>query len=347
MTYNENRCVLREILWELSSKYFRVPYCLLYSNCPSYHKVQRHKVNLPAVILEKMIASKDLQESLPYGSLLTLIFKKFSVDLSGEMFVGNKEKIGIFTLKRSKYSLVGKKQNLWYKSSVPECEHEIFPDESLVSLLSNEAPASEVQHEPPSIQIRSEDSFPVQEDVPPSIPVLDAPEDTINDVLRDLRGKKVISEDIPTSSPHDHLFEEREPHHSPSQFETRPRSQGESSNSLNDILDLVRSQHENMSVLHMQVVLLDAKFDGLSDEVKQIEDLLLQLVCQPGTSRPSGPASSQQQEETVPTQEQEHQAESHDPVPEDPVLEQSVEKEPENLIVQQPMSVEFQQQKDE
>ncbi|MQL68821.1 hypothetical protein Taro_001092 [Colocasia esculenta] len=90
----------------------------------------------------------------------------------------------------------------------------------------------------------------------------------------------------------------------------------------------------------------DAKFDGLSDEVKQIKDLLLQLVCQPGTSRPSRPASSQQQEETVPAQEQEHQAEPQVPVPKEPVLDQSV-KEPEVQAKEQPISVESQQQLDE
>ncbi|MQL75960.1 hypothetical protein Taro_008349 [Colocasia esculenta] len=71
--------------------------------------IQRHRVNLPAVILERMIAAKDLQESLPYGSLLTMIFKKLSVDLSGDVPVSTKEKMGLITLRRSHYSLVGKK----------------------------------------------------------------------------------------------------------------------------------------------------------------------------------------------------------------------------------------------
>ncbi|MQL85538.1 hypothetical protein Taro_018058 [Colocasia esculenta] len=96
--------------------------------------IQRHRVNLPAVILERMIAAKDLQESLPYGSLLTMIFKKLSVDLSGDVPMSTKEKIGLITLRRSHYSLVGKKQNLWYKDSLPECEHEVYPDEPLSKL---------------------------------------------------------------------------------------------------------------------------------------------------------------------------------------------------------------------
>ncbi|MQL95725.1 hypothetical protein Taro_028391 [Colocasia esculenta] len=97
-----------------------------------------------------------------------------------------------------------------------------------------------------------------------SLPVPDAPEETINEVLRDIRGKGITSDDIPEAT----FFEEREHHFSPSQFETRPRSQGESSNSLNAILDLLSKQQETLSVLQMQVEFIDVKFDSLSDEVK-------------------------------------------------------------------------------
>ncbi|MQM03072.1 hypothetical protein Taro_035843 [Colocasia esculenta] len=263
--------------------------------------------------------------------------QSFSVDLSGELLIGKKEKISIFTLRRSHYSLVGKKQNLWFKDTVPECEHEVFPDEPLISL-----PTQVVSEriEAPEVLARSEAQaqIPHQEDQIQdfsSHPVQDTSEDTINEVLRDLRGKGVASKDVHASTPMEHHFEERETHFSPSQFETRPRFQGESSNSINTILDLVRSQHENLSVLHMQVELLDVKFDSLSDE----------LVCQQGTSRPSGPASSQQQEEEAPAQDQENQVEPQVPTPEDLVIKQSVvvQEGPEIQAEQQPISVESQQ----
>ncbi|MQL95517.1 hypothetical protein Taro_028177, partial [Colocasia esculenta] len=92
--------------------------------------IQRHRVNLPSVILEKMVASRNLQESLPYGPLLTLIFKIFSVHLSGEISVGVKVKIELSTLRRSHYHLESKAQNLWVKDFVPQCTHEIFPNEA-------------------------------------------------------------------------------------------------------------------------------------------------------------------------------------------------------------------------
>ncbi|MQL90941.1 hypothetical protein Taro_023542, partial [Colocasia esculenta] len=276
--------------------------------------IQRHRVNLTAVILERMIAVKDLQESLPYGSLLTMIFKKLSVDLSGNVPMSTKEKIGLITLRRSHYSLVGKKQNLWYKDSVPECEHEVYPDELLVSLLTQNIPASSIQIEAPAVpaipdvvqppepfveqvaqlvippEVPSEDA---QLPASSSLPKQDAPSETVHEVLRNLRGKRILSEDVPVS-PMEHIFKKREPSYSPSQFETRPRSQGESSSSLSTILELVRTQQENLSVLHMQVEVIDVKFDSLADEVKQIKDLMLQFVCQQGTPRPAGPAPSQQ-----------------------------------------------------
>ncbi|MQL73346.1 hypothetical protein Taro_005699 [Colocasia esculenta] len=99
----------------------------------------------------------------------------------------------------------------------------------------------------------------------------------------------------------------------------------------------------------MQVEILDVKFDSLSDEVKQIKDHLLQLVCQQGTSRPSGPASLQQQEEEAPAQDQDNQVKPQVPTPEDPVIKQSVvvEEGPEIQAEKQPISVESQQQEDE
>ncbi|MQL70360.1 hypothetical protein Taro_002682 [Colocasia esculenta] len=206
---------------------------------------KRHRVNLPAVILERMIAAKDLQESLPYGSLLTMIFKKHSVDLSEDVPMSTKEKIGLITLRRSHYSLVGKKQNLWYKDSVPECEHEVYPDEPLVSLLTQDIPASSIQIKAPPVpaipNVFVQPPEPIVEQVaqpviPPevpsedaqlpassSLPEQDAPSETVHEVLRDLRGKGILSEDVHVS-PMEHIFEEREPSYSPSQFETRPRS---------------------------------------------------------------------------------------------------------------------------
>ncbi|MQL71400.1 hypothetical protein Taro_003722, partial [Colocasia esculenta] len=326
--------------------------------------IQRHRVNLPAVILERMIAVKDLQESLPYGSLLTMIFKKLSVDLSGDVPMSTKEKFGLITLRRSHYSLVGKKQNLWYKDSVPECEHEVYPDEPLVSLLTQNIPTSSIQIEAPAVpaipDVFVQPPEPIVEQVaqsviPPevpsedaqlpassSLPEQDAPSETVHEVLRDLRGKGILSEDVPVSLM-EHIFEEREPSYSPSQFETRPRSQGESSSSLSTILELVRTQQENLSVLHMQVKVIDVKFDSLADEVKHIKDLMLQFVCQQGTPKPAGPAPSQQQEEVPSTQEPQHQDQTQEKLPENQELEQTVEKDQEIQADQQHMSDEIQQ----
>ncbi|MQM13137.1 hypothetical protein Taro_046060, partial [Colocasia esculenta] len=199
--------------------------------------IQRHRVNLPAVILERMIAAKDLQEYLPYGSFLTMIFKKLSMDMSGDVPVSSKEKIGLITLIRSHYSLVGKKKNLWYKDSVPECEHDVYPDEPLVSLLTQDIPASSTQIKAPAVPAIS-DVFvqppePIVEQVsqpvippevpsadtqlpaPSSLPEQDAPSETVHEVLRDLRGKGILSEDVHVS-PMEHIFEERETTYSPS-----------------------------------------------------------------------------------------------------------------------------------
>ncbi|MQM19670.1 hypothetical protein Taro_052678 [Colocasia esculenta] len=201
--------------------------------------------------------------------------------------MSTKEKIGLITLRRSHYSLVGKKQNLWYKDSVLECEHEVYPDEPLVSLLTQDIPASSIQIIAPPVpaipDVFVQPPEPIVEQVvqpviPPevpsedaqlpassSLPEQDAPSETVHEVLRDLKGKEILSEDVPIS-PMEHIFEEREPSYSPSQFETRPRSQGESSSSLSTILELVRTQQENLSVLHMQVEVIDVKFDNLADE---------------------------------------------------------------------------------
>ncbi|MQM14317.1 hypothetical protein Taro_047247, partial [Colocasia esculenta] len=322
--------------------------------------IQRHRVNLPAVILERMIAAKDLQESLPYGSLLTMIFKKLSVDLSGDVPMSTKEKIGLITLRRSHYSLVGKMQNLWYKDSVPECEHEVYPDEPLVSLLTQDIPASSIQIKAPPVpaipDVFVQPPEPIIEQaaqpvIPPEVPSEDAqlpasslpeqeaPSETVHEVLRDLRGKGILSEDVPM----EHIFEEREPSYSPSQFETRPRSHGESSSSLSTILELVRTQQENLSVLHMQVEVIDVKFDSLADEVKQIKDLMLQFVCQQGTPRSAGPAPSQQQEEVPSAQEPQHQDQTQEKLYENQELEQTVEKDQEIQADQQHLSDEIQQ----
>ncbi|MQM11516.1 hypothetical protein Taro_044423 [Colocasia esculenta] len=204
--------------------------------------------------------AKDLQK--PSAKPHPLEKKKFSVDLSGDVPVSTKEKIGLITLRRSHYSLVGKKQNLWYKDSVPECEHEVYPDEPLVSLLTQDIPTSSIQIEAPIVpaipDVFVQPPEPLVEQVaqpvfPPevpsedaqlpassSLPEQDAPSETVHEVLRDLRGKGILFEDVPVS-PMEHIFEEREPSYSPSQFETRPRSQGESSSSLSTILELVRT----------------------------------------------------------------------------------------------------------
>ncbi|MQL85074.1 hypothetical protein Taro_017586 [Colocasia esculenta] len=57
-----------------------------------------------------------------------------SLKASTDVPMSTKEKFGLITLRRSHYSLVGKKQNLWYKDSIPECEHEVYPDEPLSKL---------------------------------------------------------------------------------------------------------------------------------------------------------------------------------------------------------------------
>ncbi|MQM14633.1 hypothetical protein Taro_047567 [Colocasia esculenta] len=67
-------------------------------------------------------------------------------------------------------------------------------------------PALEERLEAPVVQIRSEAlvQIPEQEDQfnnVSSLPVQDAPEDTISEVLRDLQGKGVASEDVPAFTP--------------------------------------------------------------------------------------------------------------------------------------------------
>ncbi|MQM20280.1 hypothetical protein Taro_053298 [Colocasia esculenta] len=203
----------------------------------------RHKVNLPAVILKKMIASKNLQESLPYGPLLSLIFKRFSVDLSEEIPTGVKEKIGLSTLRRSHYILEDKAHNLWVKETIPQCTHVVFPDEALdlspVPTSQQEEEAREEDRMEATVQDhqelqqveeqqgtqQEEEQF-QQQQVPVSSPGQDAPEETISQVLRDLRGKGVAQgqDDIPRSTPKVQEFEEVHHHFSLSQFETRPRS---------------------------------------------------------------------------------------------------------------------------
>ncbi|MQL71982.1 hypothetical protein Taro_004330, partial [Colocasia esculenta] len=216
-------------------------------------------------------------------------------------------------LEKQKLGIIGTLGTLCKR--VPECKHEVYPDEPLVSLLTEDIPASSIQIKAPPVPVIP-DVFvqppePIVEHVakpviPPevpsedaqlpassSLPEQDAPSETVREVLRDLRDKGILSKDV-LVSPMEHIFEEREPSYSPSQFENRPRSQGESSSSLSTILELVRTQQENLSVLYMQVEVIDVKFDCLADEVKQIKDLMLQLVWQQGTPRPTGPAPSQQ-----------------------------------------------------
>ncbi|MQM08208.1 hypothetical protein Taro_041063 [Colocasia esculenta] len=95
----------------------------------------------------------------------------------------------------------------------------------------------------------------------------EAPEDTINKVLRYLRGKGVAQkEEIPSSTPFEPILEE-EHHVSPPPIETQRRTQGETSKSANDLMDLMMKQQESLSILQMQVQQVDVKFDLLSEEV--------------------------------------------------------------------------------
>ncbi|MQM21496.1 hypothetical protein Taro_054538 [Colocasia esculenta] len=148
-----------------------------------------------------------------------------------------------------------------------ECDHELFLDELHVPSSSQvvqqeEEPVAEDRMEEPETQVRSEAPVQIQEQedqfhLSSSILEQDAPEETINEVLRNIRGKGVAYDDVPVATE----FEEREHHSSPSQFETRPRSQGDNSNSFNSIMDLLSKQQENLSVLQLQVEFIDAKFD--------------------------------------------------------------------------------------
>ncbi|MQM14999.1 hypothetical protein Taro_047932 [Colocasia esculenta] len=113
--------------------------------------------------------------------------------------VSTKEKIGLITLRRSHYSLVGKKQNLWFKDSVPECEHEIYPDEPKVSLLIQDLPGSSVQIEAPSIRVNPEAPVQLPEPIEEQVAHQDIPP-----------AVQIEEVQIPASS------------YSPSQFETRP-----------------------------------------------------------------------------------------------------------------------------
>ncbi|MQM16174.1 hypothetical protein Taro_049128 [Colocasia esculenta] len=176
-------------------------------------------------------------------------------DLSGDVPVSTKEKIGLITLRSVGPLVCGSKTLMVF---------EVFPAISDVFVQPPEPIVEQVAQPVIPPEVPSADA---QLPASSSLPEQDAPSEMVHDVLRDLRGKGILSEDVPVS-PTEHIFEEREPSYSPSQFETQPRSQGESSNSLNTILELVRTQQENLSVLHMQVEVIDVKFDSLADEVK-------------------------------------------------------------------------------
>ncbi|MQL68012.1 hypothetical protein Taro_000286 [Colocasia esculenta] len=127
-------------------------------------------------------------------------------------------------------------------------------------------------------EVREEATVVEQEEVHATDPSLeqDIPDDTINQVLRDLRGKGVAQEDdIPNSTV---VEPEEYPHVSPPHVETRPRSQGEISRNINGLMDLIMKQQEMLSVLQMHIQQIDIKFDFMSEEVQQMKDLLLQLA---------------------------------------------------------------------
>ncbi|MQM05032.1 hypothetical protein Taro_037839 [Colocasia esculenta] len=94
-------------------------------------------------------------------------------------------------------------------------------------------------------------------------------EETINQVLRDLRGKGVAQEEeIPSFIPVEPSFEEYH-HVSPPHVETRPRSQRETRTNMNNVVELIMKQHEMMSVLQMQVQKMDVKFDFMSEQTEE------------------------------------------------------------------------------
>ncbi|MQL84046.1 hypothetical protein Taro_016562 [Colocasia esculenta] len=100
-------------------------------------------------------------------------------DLSGDVPVSTKEKIGLITLRRSHYSLVGKKQNLCVQIKTPAVPaiSDVFvqPPEPIVEQVAQPVIPPEV----PSADVQLPASS--------SLPEQDAPSETVHEVLKDLR----------------------------------------------------------------------------------------------------------------------------------------------------------------
>ncbi|MQM14412.1 hypothetical protein Taro_047341 [Colocasia esculenta] len=77
---------------------------------------------------------------------------------------------------------------------------------------------------------------------------------------------------------------------------------GETSRTIDDVLNAVLKQQDMVGVLQMQIHQIDVKFDFLPEEVQQMKDLLFQFVCQQGKGSSLVLTSDPQPEEQQPNQ---------------------------------------------
>ncbi|MQM13119.1 hypothetical protein Taro_046041 [Colocasia esculenta] len=124
----------------------------------------------------------------PSGSLVGVREVGSLQELSNEISVSIKEKLGLSTPRRSHYVLEDKAQNIWTKDSVPNCTHDVFLDEiqssSFLLVQPLEVRREEVRAEATTTEVVQEES------IEPSLKH-DPLDETINQVLRDLKGKRV------------------------------------------------------------------------------------------------------------------------------------------------------------
>ncbi|MQL94515.1 hypothetical protein Taro_027175 [Colocasia esculenta] len=112
---------------------------------------------------------------------------RVSVDLPDEISVSVKEKIGLSTLRRSHYVLKDKANSLWRKDFVPNCSHDRFLDEVQSSSFIPQVQPPESRREEVRIEAAVEEAV---QDVAAGVSLKhDLPEETINQVLRDLKGE--------------------------------------------------------------------------------------------------------------------------------------------------------------
>ncbi|MQM01010.1 hypothetical protein Taro_033754, partial [Colocasia esculenta] len=258
--------------------------------------IQGHPVNLPAVIMERMRNSSNLKESLPYGPLLTVLFKKKNIELEDEMATPHKEKIGISTLKRAHYKLVNPSEQIWNKEKVPNCIHEIFPDR--IDTEYGQREAEEVEAEPQAVDVQPEVQEPPAE-VQPTVPSPSAderregkealhlsPATTLINVLADISGSaEGEREEMPSS---DQMPEQEHVREEARVLPKKTQDQGESTSTV-DVLNEIK---ECLGKLQMQITQVDVKVDMLAQEVSEIKNKMDQRQAEPTEEPPVSKTSA-------------------------------------------------------